>query len=426
MSPNSNHSATVGKILGLLENLLQTPEGRALYRRIEDGFRCCQALSASVESAFVGFLATELKRYLALTEADPATRMVVKLVQRRLSAFVDEDTAPSPAGGEAIPGFDAADAESLQQQLLAALSNMVPPSAGGGQAPDAGEPDPGRNLSRRRRQLEQIQEELEGTLSGLAQRNRDFLSNLRTIRMAIHEVGRHAPGPDMQMVLLEGIDEILASLQAMESELNAGSEALKSMRSENIALHEEIVKVRQLTLADELTGLPNRLALSRQLEAEIRRVQRHRLPLVLAILSIDRFDERLRRHGREAGDRILKSYAEYVFSFFRGYDLVARVGEGRFAVLLPNTSIEGATRALIEAQHRAGQSVFRLGDEDHGLPGFSTGVAVYEPNESAEAFLARAEAALEQASLAGHKRLQVAAQRSVGLPAGAAPGRPLH
>ena len=70
--------------------------------------------------------------------------------------------------------------------------------------------------------------------------------------------------------------------------------------------HEEIYR---LTVIDGLTGLANRRCLGEFLARELVRSQRHRRPLALALLDIDRFKQINDRFGHLAGDTILQQLA---------------------------------------------------------------------------------------------------------------------
>jgi diguanylate cyclase (GGDEF)-like protein len=92
---------------------------------------------------------------------------------------------------------------------------------------------------------------------------------------------------------------------------------------------------------DRLTGLPNRLLLSRRLEACMKRQQRQRdRHYGLLYLDCDGFKLINDSLGHEVGDRLLVEIAQRLQESLRGYDLVAqssvpsRIGGDEFLVLL--------------------------------------------------------------------------------------------
>jgi PAS domain S-box-containing protein/diguanylate cyclase (GGDEF)-like protein len=92
--------------------------------------------------------------------------------------------------------------------------------------------------------------------------------------------------------------------------------------------------------ADSLTGLPDYGRLADVFDAESKRSQRTLRSCGLLLLNLDlsRINE---AHGREAGDEALCRVARILLQC-RASDMPARIRGGEFAVLLPDTSAEGA------------------------------------------------------------------------------------
>jgi diguanylate cyclase (GGDEF)-like protein len=109
---------------------------------------------------------------------------------------------------------------------------------------------------------------------------------------------------------------------------------------------QQIEQLRMLADQDPLTGLPNRRAFMRELEAEVDRARRYGHSLTLAIGDVDRFKEINDTHGHPAGDRALCFVAETMRGELRGSDGAFRLGGDEFALLLPETTAEEATEVL--------------------------------------------------------------------------------
>src|SRR5215208_5726716 len=86
---------------------------------------------------------------------------------------------------------------------------------------------------------------------------------------------------------------------------------------------------------DSLTGLPSRAAWTEALEAERVRRARYRRPVVVMNVDIDGLKHTNQRFGREAGDEVLRGAAGVLRRNLRDADLVARIGEDEFGVLMP-------------------------------------------------------------------------------------------
>ena len=114
-----------------------------------------------------------------------------------------------------------------------------------------------------------------------------------------------------------------------------------------VELHMSLLKqmrdIEQLGLVDSLTGINNRRSYNIVFDNEWKRAARTRQHLSLLMIDIDHFKRFNDTHGHLCGDEVLKSMAKIlVASVKRGSDYVFRWGGEEFAVILPNTPIEGA------------------------------------------------------------------------------------
>lgn len=105
------------------------------------------------------------------------------------------------------------------------------------------------------------------------------------------------------------------------------------------------VTMKELSLAsqiDGLTGLFNRSHWEERLSEEFSRIKRYGGKLSLVMFDLDKFKLVNDTHGHLAGDAILKVVSENVLNVIRESDIAGRYGGEEFAVILPNTDIEGA------------------------------------------------------------------------------------
>ncbi len=156
--------------------------------------------------------------------------------------------------------------------------------------------------------------------------------------------------------------------------------------------------LRSTARTDPLTGLPNRRVWEDDLKREIARAKRHGGSLCLVMLDLDRFKAFNDAKGHPAGDRLLVDTAAAWRPIMRETDTLARYGGEEFAVLLPHSDHAGACAAVERL----------LGAVPFGQTA-SAGIAVWDGAESAEALLARADAALYAAKGAGRARAVTAA-----------------
>lgn len=124
------------------------------------------------------------------------------------------------------------------------------------------------------------------------------------------------------------------------------SEELKEeLETSNKALKQSNESLMKLSHIDEVTGLANTLHFEKQFFIEWRRTIRYELPLSLILLNVDFLEDFMEEYGQERGEDCLKKVAtELSADLNRPTDLVARFGEIQFAVLLPDTDLEGALK----------------------------------------------------------------------------------
>lgn len=168
---------------------------------------------------------------------------------------------------------------------------------------------------------------------------------------------------------------------------------------------------RQTTgdLTDPLTGCASLDALDRRLTEEFERARRYGLSFSMVLLDIDGLALVNERYGMEAGDRTLADLGAILQREIRGPDFVARYGGDEFALVLPETSLEGARRSIDRVRNRIAQHAF-MGLLADDRPILSAGVVTY-PHPAAvhtEDLFALAESALLRAKTDGGERIGVA------------------
>lgn len=110
---------------------------------------------------------------------------------------------------------------------------------------------------------------------------------------------------------------------------------------ENARLYE---KARQRANTDELTGLFNHRYFHTRVEEEIARCSRFGDIFSLIIMDMDLFKHYNDVHGHLAGDEVLAQFGKVISQSSRTVDICFRYGGDEFAVILPGTPLEGATK----------------------------------------------------------------------------------
>ena len=162
---------------------------------------------------------------------------------------------------------------------------------------------------------------------------------------------------------------------------------------------------------DALTGIANRRRFFEVAEAELARTRRYDKPLSLLMLDIDRFKEVNDTHGHRAGDRVLQQLARTCLEVLRTVDVAGRVGGEEFAILLPETALDGA----VEVAERLREAVAKAGvAREEGVPlrvTVSIGVATTAGSANLDTLMSQADDALYDAKHRGRNRVRAFAQR---------------
>lgn len=108
---------------------------------------------------------------------------------------------------------------------------------------------------------------------------------------------------------------------------------------ENLRLTEAL-KIQ--SIHDGLTGVYNRRYFENTFNEEFQRASRYRRKLALLFIDLDNFKSINDTYGHKQGDSILKEVSGILQRHSRKVDSVCRYGGDEFAIILPETSLEGA------------------------------------------------------------------------------------
>ena len=116
-----------------------------------------------------------------------------------------------------------------------------------------------------------------------------------------------------------------------------------------VATHLQIVRhirtIERLGMIDVLTDLPNRRSFEKQIGAEWGRAAREKTWLSLLMIDVDKFKVYNDTYGHPQGDLLLQSVARvFASTLRRSTDHAARIGGEEFAVILPDTDLQGASK----------------------------------------------------------------------------------
>lgn len=185
-----------------------------------------------------------------------------------------------------------------------------------------------------------------------------------------------------------------------------------------VDLHREVQdknrQLEEMALSDSLTGLPNRRAIdfwaSRQLSAAVR----HDFPIWVVMADLDHFKSINDTHGHDAGDIVLKSFAEILRSNTRRSDICGRLGGEEFLVVITHAQKENATIAIERVRQQFAAQKFTVGHRTFGATA-SFGIAGIRSTTSPDFndLVTRADAALYAAKGQGRNRVAFETEATV-------------
>ncbi|HYG65163.1 MAG TPA: diguanylate cyclase [Thermoanaerobaculia bacterium] len=188
-------------------------------------------------------------------------------------------------------------------------------------------------------------------------------------------------------------------------------EALERIMRHAVVRHRLVAAMRRAhitstarPLFDAQTGLATEAAFTRRLQETLELSHRFGQRPALLVLELDRFRKVAGRLGPLAASRILEEVGRRLTWCVRRSDLTGRLGEERFAVMLPNTPGSWAVRPVAERLRLAVGAPFDLDATQSRLSG-SVGTACFpHDGETAADLLASADAAILEAKNLGGNR----------------------
>lgn len=185
---------------------------------------------------------------------------------------------------------------------------------------------------------------------------------------------------------------------------------LKSVETKNREIEHLNADLVELATTDKLTGLKNFAYFQEQLTSKTQPQRNSSDTPVLAILisDVDHFKKFNDTHGHQAGNIALQDIAARIKKMVRQMDIPCRYGGEEFVVILPSCRLKDAA-ALGERFRLAVEAVpVTIEDGREIFVTTSIGVAEYQPGETADQLVNRADEALYRAKHFGRNRVESA------------------
>lgn len=208
-----------------------------------------------------------------------------------------------------------------------------------------------------------------------------------------------APDPELRQYCLlrgNGVDALSRPLH--QDELVAKVLAQARVR---ISLEREARRTssddQALALQDKATGIFNRALMTALLGHELKRGERHGDSVTALLVGVNNYTAFKKRYGREMAQRLLVYTSLVVRESVRESDVVGRMGQSTFGVVLPRTRSEDVQPVLKRLTARFSNARFQLGGQLF-RPSVAMGAASFpEVVGGANGLLAAAELELTRA-----------------------------
>lgn len=208
--------------------------------------------------------------------------------------------------------------------------------------------------------------------------------------------------------MLKETEKVIEETHAMEQSQKHFEKQIVSVMAEIDTLRKELDQVKEESKIDTLTGISNRKAFDAKLEHTILKSRENNKPFSLLILDIDHFKKFNDTYGHLVGDKVLRYVAGSFKDNVKGNDFVARFGGEEFAIILPDTNINGAL--IVSQQIReaisAGKLTEKGAETSYGRITISIGTTQFRASDLSHELLSRADKALYLAKERGRNRVE--------------------
>ncbi len=314
--------ALIYKVLRLLEGLKGSASGDAVYSHVSHLLNEAASLYSDVERAYASIVYMLLDAYAARVPPGSPLQVQLKLLQQHLQPpltvselqvlrnYVETYSAQIVQLEEfnddslrevlepLLGAFGAEAAEIPRKRAPEAREEApapAPPSEGEAEAEHFAERRVDlayrRYLDAKREDLRKLQAALARQIGSAIAQSEEFGVLLEVELNALKQAESREEIEELRSTLVDEIEKLIGGHRKLTEKLDGAGQYLNLIETDAQSLKDELSRVRTLSLTDELTDLPNRRALLRQLEDEVNRARRFGNPLCMALMDLDHFKQ---------------------------------------------------------------------------------------------------------------------------------------
>jgi len=206
-----------------------------------------------------------------------------------------------------------------------------------------------------------------------------------------------------ELLLLLAFTSMIVVMVIMAAQVTTLKSAFERRREH---LNEAMARLADLAMRDELTGLYNRRYIMDVLNREKALADRGHAGFTLCYCDLDYFKRVNDRYGHQAGDQLLRDFAEVARRVVRSADYVARLGGEEFLLVLSGADASTAQAVAERLCTQSKRLEVNVDGADYQLS-VSIGIASYRAGERIEDVIQRADRALYAAKSAGRDRIVI-------------------
>ena len=147
----------------------------------------------------------------------------------------------------------------------------------------------------------------------------------------------------------------------------------------NLKLKESL---KNQSICDPLTGLFNRRYMEESLEREFSRANRNKSSVAIVMMDLDHFKRFNDTFGHQAGDTLLRALGDLLKRNTRGQDIACRYGGEEFALVLTDSTLDGAFKRAEILRQQVKQLSVEYDGQLLGAVSVSMGVALFPEHGS--------------------------------------------
>jgi diguanylate cyclase len=202
------------------------------------------------------------------------------------------------------------------------------------------------------------------------------------------------------------VSEIMQDTQSMRGSVESLQGKLYESKGEVEKLQQELHNARSEALVDPLTHVYNRRGFDAQMKKLACDQELKGKRVCFMMLDIDFFKKVNDTYGHLFGDKVICAIAAALTARVKGRDSVARMGGEEFAVILPDTPLQGAFAVAEQIRLSIAKSKIRRSEKQESIEGITISIGISDCEIGGDWMdaLSRADQALYASKTQGRNR----------------------